>query len=101
MPVELPDVPHVHGVDIERGRGTGTRFGGRLILPFLDHFFRPPTDGLQCAADCGSLVRGARLDRTASRRCSCSFRYSSQSTAGALVTSLPTRTRSVADLTIL
>jgi len=101
MPVQPPDASHVHGGDTERGQVTATRFGGRPILPFLDHFFSPPTEGLQCAADSGNLVRGARLDRTASRRWSCCFRYSSHSTTGALVTLLPTSTRSVADLTIL
>jgi len=92
MPVQPPDASHVHGGDTERGQVTATRFGGRPILPFLDHFFSPPTEGLQCAADGGTVVRGARLDRTASRRCSCCFKYSSQSTAGALVTLLPTST---------
>jgi len=74
---------------------------GVRFCRFLDNFFSSPTEGLQCAADGGTVVRGARLDRTASRRCSCCFKYSSQSTAGTLVTSLPTSTRSVADLTIL
>ena len=85
MPVQPSDASHVHGGDTERGQVTATRFGGRPILPFLDHFFRRPTDGPQCAADSGTVVRGARLDRTALRRCSCCFRYSSQFTAGTLV----------------
>ena len=99
--MEPPDVPHIHGLDTGRGQVTGARFGGCPNLPFPDTLPGRPTDGLQCAADGGALVRAARLDRTALRRCSCCFRYSSQSTAGALVTSLPTSTRSVADLTIL
>ena len=74
---------------------------GVRFCRFLDNFFSSPTDDLQCAADGGALVYAVRLDRTTLRRCSCCFRYSSQSTAGTLVTSLPTSTRSVADLTIL
>ena len=92
MPVQPPDASHVHGGDTERGEVTGARFGGGLIFPFMDNFFSSPTEGLQCAADGGRVVCGARLDRTASCRCSCCFRYSSQSTAGALVTLLPTST---------
>ena len=62
MPVQHPDVSHVHGVDTERGQVTGTRFGGCPNLPFPDTLPGRPTDGLQCAADGGALVRAARLD---------------------------------------
>ena len=101
MSVQHPNASHVHGGDTERGQVTATGSVGVRFCRFLDNFFSPPTENLQCAADGGTVVRRARLDRTALRRWSCCFRYSSQSTAGALVTSLPTSTRSVADLTIL
>ena len=99
--MEPLDAPHAHGVDTGRGQVTGPRFGGGPNWPFPDTLPGPPTDDLQCAPDGGAVVRAARLDRTALRRCSCCFRYSSQSIAGTWVMSLPTSTRFVADLTIL